>query len=76
MSGTGKVAIVTGASQGLGEGIANGLRVRGYGVAATSRSIRPSTRPDLVTVTGDPGDPETGKRLVASSRTAWLFHAR
>src|ERR1700709_1893231 len=62
-----KVAIVTGASQGLGEGIVQGFRARGYGVIATSRSIRPSTEPDLVTVAGDIGAPETGKRLVATA---------
>jgi NAD(P)-dependent dehydrogenase (short-subunit alcohol dehydrogenase family) len=67
MSGTKKVAIVTGASQGLGEGIVQGFRARGYGVIATSRTIQASTDPDLVTVAGDIGDPETGKRLVATA---------
>ncbi|MBS0503374.1 MAG: SDR family oxidoreductase [Cupriavidus sp.] len=67
MSGTKKVAIVTGASQGLGEGIVQGFRARGYGVIATSRTIQTSTDPDLVTVAGDIGDPETGKRLVATA---------
>jgi NAD(P)-dependent dehydrogenase (short-subunit alcohol dehydrogenase family) len=62
-----KVAIVTGASQGMGEGIVNGFRARGYSVIATSRSIQPSTAPDLVTVAGDIGDPETGKRLVTTA---------
>ncbi len=67
MSDIKKVAVVTGASQGLGEGIVNGFRARGYGVVATSRSIQPSADPDLVTVPGDIGDPETGKRLVAAA---------
>lgn len=67
MSEVKKVAIVTGASQGLGEGIVNGFRARGYGVVATSRSIQPSADPDLVAVAGDIGDPETGKRLVAAA---------
>jgi NAD(P)-dependent dehydrogenase (short-subunit alcohol dehydrogenase family) len=62
-----KVAIVTGASQGMGEGIVNGFRARGYGVVATSRSIQPSADPDIVTVAGDVGDPETGKRVVAAA---------
>ncbi|MHB9835095.1 SDR family NAD(P)-dependent oxidoreductase [Paraburkholderia terrae] len=62
-----KVAIVTGASQGMGEGIVNGFRARGYGVVATSRSIQPSADRDLVTVAGDVGDPETGKRVVAAA---------
>ena len=67
MSNIKKVAIVTGASQGIGEGIVNGFRARGYGVVATSRSILPSSEPDLVTVAGDIGDPDTGKRLVAAA---------
>ena len=67
MSDTKKVAIVTGASQGLGEGIVQGFRARGYGVIATSRSIRPSTDPDLITVAGDIGEPDTGKRLVTAA---------
>lgn len=62
-----KVAIITGASQGMGEGIVNGFRARGYGVVATSRSIQPSADPDIVTVAGDIGDPETGKRVVAAA---------
>ncbi|GJD65538.1 SDR family NAD(P)-dependent oxidoreductase [Methylobacterium frigidaeris] len=62
-----KVAIVTGASQGLGEGIVQGFRARGYGVVATSRKIQPSVDPDVVTVAGDIGDPATGKRVVAAA---------
>jgi NAD(P)-dependent dehydrogenase (short-subunit alcohol dehydrogenase family) len=62
-----KVAIITGASQGVGEGIVNGFRARGYSVVATSRGIQPSTDPDLATVAGDIGDPDTGKRLVATA---------
>ncbi|WP_345817041.1 SDR family oxidoreductase (plasmid) [Paraburkholderia sp. PREW-6R] len=67
MSAIKKVAIVTGASQGMGEGIVNGFRARGYGVIATSRSIKPSTDPDMVTIAGDIGDPSTGERLVAAA---------
>ncbi|MCR0984942.1 SDR family NAD(P)-dependent oxidoreductase [Roseomonas populi] len=67
MSDIKKVAIVTGASQGLGDGIVKGFRARGYGIIATSRSIQPSSDPNLVTVAGDIGDPETGKRLVATA---------
>ena len=67
MSSIRKVAIVTGASQGLGEGIVRGFRGRGYAVVATSRSMKPSTDPDLVSVAGDIGDPATGKRLVEAA---------
>lgn len=64
MSDIQKVAIVTGASQGLGEGIVKAYRARGWRVVATSRSVRPSNDPDVLTVAGDIGDPATGKRVV------------
>ncbi|MDH0746812.1 SDR family oxidoreductase [Pseudomonas sp. GD03842] len=67
MSEIQKVAIVTGASQGMGEAIVQAFRARGYGVIATSRSIQPSEDPHLITVAGDIGDPDTGKRLVAAA---------
>jgi NAD(P)-dependent dehydrogenase (short-subunit alcohol dehydrogenase family) len=67
MSDIQKVAIVTGASQGLGEGIVKAFRGRGYRVVATSRSIKPSDDPDLLTIAGDIGDPETGKRVIAEA---------
>ena len=43
---TPKVAIVTGASQGLGEGIARGYRARGWRVVGVSRSIMPADEGD------------------------------
>jgi NAD(P)-dependent dehydrogenase (short-subunit alcohol dehydrogenase family) len=59
-----KVAVVTGASQGLGAGIARAFRERGYRVVATSRSIEQTDDPDLLAVAGDIGDPATGPRVV------------
>jgi NAD(P)-dependent dehydrogenase (short-subunit alcohol dehydrogenase family) len=59
-----KVAIVTGASQGIGAETVAALRHRNYRVVATSRTIKPSHDSDLFTVAGDIGDPETGKRVV------------
>ncbi|MBV8502907.1 MAG: SDR family oxidoreductase [Paucibacter sp.] len=64
MSNQQKVAIVTGASQGIGAGAVKGLRERGYRVVATSRSIKPSQDPDILTVAGDIGSAETAKRVV------------
>ena len=64
MSNQQKVAIVTGASQGIGAGAVKGLRERGYRVVATSRSIKPSSDPDLVTVAGDIGSADTAGRVV------------
>ena len=54
-----KVAVVTGASQGIGAALVQGFRARNYRVIAISRSIKPSTDPDVVTVQGDVADPKT-----------------
>ena len=67
MSTDSKVAVVTGASQGLGAGIVKALRDRGYRVVATSRSIQPSDDPDLLTIVGDVSDPATGKRVIEAA---------
>ncbi|TCP91912.1 NAD(P)-dependent dehydrogenase (short-subunit alcohol dehydrogenase family) [Sphingomonas sp. PP-CE-1A-559] len=62
---SGKVVIVTGASQGLGEGIARGYRERGWRVVGVSRSIAPADEPDWLTVAGDVGDPATAEAVAA-----------
>ncbi len=62
-----KVAIVTGASQGIGAGIAKAFVRAGYAVVATSRSIRPSGEPDLLAVPGDIAEAETAQRVVAQT---------
>lgn len=64
MSTERKVAIVTGASQGIGAGLVQGFQERGYRVVANSRSIKASERPDLITVAGDVADPIVAKRVV------------
>lgn len=71
MSTDRKVAIVTGASQGLGAGIVKAFRDRGYRVVATSRSIQQSNDPDLVTIAGDVGDPATGQKVVDAALKAF-----
>jgi NAD(P)-dependent dehydrogenase (short-subunit alcohol dehydrogenase family) len=62
-----KVAIITGASQGIGEGLVKAYRDRNYRVVANSRSIKPSTDPDIVTVAGDIADPKTAERIVSAA---------
>ncbi len=62
---SGKVVIVTGASQGLGEGIARGYRERGWCVVGVSRSIAFADETDWLTVAGDVGDPATAEAVVA-----------
>ena len=59
-----KVAIITGASQGIGAGAVQAYRKLGYAVVANSRHITSSGDPGMLTVPGDIADPETGGRLV------------
>jgi NAD(P)-dependent dehydrogenase (short-subunit alcohol dehydrogenase family) len=59
-----RVAIITGASQGIGAGLAKAYRERGYAVIATARSIGPSEDPGIVTIGGDIVDPDTAQRVV------------
>ncbi|MFE9836808.1 SDR family NAD(P)-dependent oxidoreductase [Streptomyces sp. NPDC005551] len=61
-----KVAVVTGASQGIGAGLVAGFRKLGYAVVATSRSIAESPDADVLTVQGDIADPATAERVIAA----------
>jgi NAD(P)-dependent dehydrogenase (short-subunit alcohol dehydrogenase family) len=63
MSTEQKVAVVTGASQGIGAGIVQAFRDRNYRLVATSRSIAPSTDVDIATVQGDVGTADTAERV-------------
>lgn len=70
MSGQ-KVAIVTGASQGIGAGLVAAYRKLGFAVVANSRSIEPSDDPQVVTVAGDIADPAVGARIVERGLAAF-----
>jgi NAD(P)-dependent dehydrogenase (short-subunit alcohol dehydrogenase family) len=59
-----KVAIVTGASQGIGAGIVAAYRNQGWAVIANSRSIPPSDDPAVLAVSGDVADQATAERIV------------
>ena len=63
MSKAQTVAVITGASRGIGAALVQAFRSRNYRVIATSRSIKPSADPDIVTVQGDVADPETANRV-------------
>ncbi|HMD94357.1 MAG TPA: SDR family NAD(P)-dependent oxidoreductase, partial [Trebonia sp.] len=64
---TGRVAIITGASQGIGAGLVAGYRGRGWSVVATARRMAPSADPEVLTVEGDITDPATAERLVGAA---------
>ncbi|MGA2210956.1 MAG: SDR family oxidoreductase [Acidimicrobiales bacterium] len=55
---------MTGASQGIGAGVADGFRRAGYGVVGTSRSIGPSDASEFLTVRGDIAEVETAQTIV------------
>jgi NAD(P)-dependent dehydrogenase (short-subunit alcohol dehydrogenase family) len=61
---TQKVAVITGASQGIGAGLVVAYRKLGYAVVANSRSITPSGDPDVLAVAGDIADPAVGARVI------------
>jgi NAD(P)-dependent dehydrogenase (short-subunit alcohol dehydrogenase family) len=64
MTGKQKVAIITGASQGIGAGLTAGFREAGYAVVGTALTIKPAEEPDFVTVSGDIAEPETADQVV------------
>jgi NAD(P)-dependent dehydrogenase (short-subunit alcohol dehydrogenase family) len=64
---TGKVAVITGGSQGIGAGLVAGYRERGWAVVATARKIKPSQDPDVLTVAGDITDPATADRIIGGA---------
>ncbi|MEX0270171.1 SDR family NAD(P)-dependent oxidoreductase [Leptolyngbyaceae cyanobacterium UHCC 1019] len=64
-----KVAVITGASQGIGAALVKAYRDRNYRVIAISRSIQPSDDDDVVTVSGDIADRKTAERAIAEGVT-------
>src|ERR1700761_696712 len=63
-----KTVIVTGASQGIGAGIAKAFLDRGYNVVANSRRVTQSKELSaadrLVLIDGDVGNPDTAANIV------------
>jgi NAD(P)-dependent dehydrogenase (short-subunit alcohol dehydrogenase family) len=62
-----KVVIVTGASQGIGAGIVEGYRGKGWAVVATARTIKAGADPAVLAVDGDISDPTTADRIIAGA---------
>jgi len=61
---TGKVAVITGASRGIGARLVDAYRERDWAVVASARTIRPAEDPDLLTVAGDIAEPATAGRII------------
>src|SRR5262249_52363585 len=68
MANTGKTAIITGASRGIGAGLVEAFLKRGYNVVANSRTITKenpfAAAANVALVDGDIGDPGTAARIV------------
>ena len=64
---TGKVAIITEGSQGLGAGLAAAYRRQGWAVVATARTIQPSADPDLLAIEGDIAEPTTAGKIIGAA---------
>src|SRR3954465_2938716 len=64
---THKVAVITGASQGIGAALVAAYQDLGFAVVANSRTIAPASTDDLESVAGDVGDPLVAQRLVATA---------
>ena len=64
MNNSQHVAVVTGASQGIGEGLVSAYRKLGWAVVANSRTIAESDDPMVLTVAGDIAQPGVGQRIV------------
>ncbi|NWA03277.1 SDR family NAD(P)-dependent oxidoreductase [Pseudomonas gingeri] len=64
MSNAKKVVVITGASQGIGAAVVKAFRDLDYRVVATSRSIQPSSDPDILAIAGDIADPATAQRVI------------
>ena len=64
MNANQKVAIVTGASQGIGAALVTAYRRLGYAVVANSRTIADGDDPMVLAVPGDIGQPGVGAAVV------------
>ena len=71
MSTHGKVAVITGASQGIGAALVAAYRDAGYRVVANSRSIGASKDPEILNIAGDIADPAVAQRVVAEAIRAF-----
>ena len=59
-----KVAIITGASQGIGAGLVKAYRDNGFVVVANSRSIKPSSDEGVIAIAGNIGNRKVAAQVV------------
>ena len=64
-----KVAVITGASRGIGAALVKAYVDRNYRVVATARSIKASNDADILAVPGDIADRKTAERAISEGMT-------
>jgi NAD(P)-dependent dehydrogenase (short-subunit alcohol dehydrogenase family) len=62
-----RVAVITGGSQGIGAGLVDGYRQRGWAVVASARTIKPAGDPGVVTVAGDISERSTAEQIIEAA---------
>src|ERR1700722_945742 len=62
-----KVAIITGASQGIGAALVTAYRERNFRVVATARSMQPSTDDDILDISVDITEQDVAERVVRAA---------
>jgi NAD(P)-dependent dehydrogenase (short-subunit alcohol dehydrogenase family) len=70
MSNEQKVAIITGASQGIGAGLVKAYRDNGFVVVANSRSIKPSSDEGIIAIAGTSATAKSPHRWLISQSSA------
>ena len=60
-----KVAVITGASQGIGAALVRAYRDRNYRVVGVARAMQPSTDENIHAVSGDIADRRTAERAIS-----------
>jgi NAD(P)-dependent dehydrogenase (short-subunit alcohol dehydrogenase family) len=65
MNSSQKVAVITGASQGIGAALVKAYRQHGYLVVANSRSIEASSDEGVLAVSGDIGERGVAERVIS-----------
>ena len=67
MSTERRVAVITGASQGIGAGLVQGYLDRGFRLVVNSRSIDARNSDDILAVAGDIAEPAVADRVIQSA---------